>query len=43
MYEDPDGKEIVFDTDYLGAKRDDSAVIGPIASLKAGSNRVKVW
>jgi hypothetical protein len=43
MYESPDGKEIIFDTDYLGKKRDDGAVIGPIASLQAGPNRVKVW
>ncbi|MBO6165810.1 MAG: right-handed parallel beta-helix repeat-containing protein [Eubacterium sp.] len=31
-FESPDGSDIIFDTDYFGNKRDDSAIPGPIAA-----------
>ena len=40
-YEDADGKEIVFDTDYNGSLR--TGTVGPLATLKGGHNRIKVW
>lgn len=43
IYDDPDGNQIVFDTDYTGAKRTEKPVVGPIQGLKAGANRIKVW
>ncbi len=43
VYDDCDGKMIVFDTDYNGNKREGKAVAGPFAKLIAGKNSVKVW
>ena len=43
-FEDAQGRAIVFDTDYLGAKRAPSNVgTGALADIKAGGNRIKVW
>ncbi|MDR0886757.1 MAG: DUF1565 domain-containing protein [Clostridiales Family XIII bacterium] len=42
-YENPDGSELTIDTDILGAKRDAGAVVGPIASLKPGVNKVQIF
>ena len=42
-YETPDGKAIIFDTDYSGEKRTEKSVPGPIAGLKPGKNKVLVW
>jgi hypothetical protein len=42
-YESPDGKELVLDTDYLGAKKPGNSSIGPIVLLKKGDNYIKVW
>ncbi|MDL2249191.1 right-handed parallel beta-helix repeat-containing protein [Lachnospiraceae bacterium OttesenSCG-928-J05] len=42
-FEDPCGNPIVFDTDYLGQKREPGANIGPIVGLQKGQNRIKVW
>ncbi len=42
-YEDGEGKNIVFDKDLCGQKCFGGRMAGPIDSLKAGKNRVKVW
>jgi len=42
-YDDPNGNVIVLDTDLLGDKKCASPIAGPIASLKAGKNYIKVW
>lgn len=42
-FEEPDGSPVRFETDLLGQPLVDEVVIGPIASLTAGKNRIKVW
>ena len=42
-FEKPDGSELVLDYDYLDNKINTASVPGPIASLKAGKNYIKVW
>ena len=42
-YENPDGTEIVLDSDYFGIDIKGEAVSGPIAALKSGDNRIKIW
>ncbi len=42
-YENPDGSDVVLDTDYFDAKKPDRSPIGPITQLKKGKNRIKVW
>ena len=42
-FENPDGSELVLDTDYLGQKKSESGPIGPIGLLKKGGNYIKVW
>ncbi|MDR1688458.1 MAG: DUF1565 domain-containing protein [Clostridiales bacterium] len=42
-YENPDGKSIIFDTDFNGAKRDGNSPAGPFAKLTEGVNKIKVW
>lgn len=42
-YDDPDGNEIFFNKDYFGEDAGEKPIPGPIAGLKAGFNRVKVW
>ena len=42
-YEDANGKEIIFDTDINGIKRDNLSIVGPIANLKAGVNKIRIW
>ena len=44
LFENPDGTPITFDVDYCGLKRTETNVIvGPLNSLKAGHNRIRVW
>lgn len=43
IFDDPHGNPIVLDTDYVGARRSEKPVVGPIEKLKAGVNRIKVW
>ena len=38
-----DGNEIFFNKDYFGEDAGEKPIPGPIAGLKAGFNRVKVW
>lgn len=42
-FENPDGSEILFDTDYNDNLRTKDTVIGPLGNLKEGINRIKVW
>lgn len=42
-YETPEGKEIFFDSDYLGKMWNGETLAGPFAELKEGQNRIKVW
>ena len=42
-FENPDGSEVVLNTDYFGTQREEKSVIGPIANLKSGKNYLKIW
>lgn len=42
-FENPDGSEVILDTDYLDQHRSGKIQLGPIANLQKGKNRVKVW
>ncbi|HOA39838.1 MAG TPA: right-handed parallel beta-helix repeat-containing protein [Halanaerobiales bacterium] len=42
-FENPDGSAVVIDLDYTGKERSEKSVVGPIAELKKGKNRIKVW
>ena len=42
-FENPDGSSLVLDVDYHGSAKGQVAVVGPLASLKSGKNKVKVW
>lgn len=43
IYDDPNGGQIVLDTDYTGARRAEKPAAGPIEGLKPGPNRIRVW
>ena len=42
-FENPDGSSLVLDLDYLDNEKGEVAVVGPLAGLKSGKNKVKVW
>jgi hypothetical protein len=42
-YEQPDGKPIIFNADYLNAPRSTRPVPGAFESLNEGDCRIKVW
>ena len=42
-YEQPNGKPIVIDTDYLGRSRAEHPAPGPFEQVKDGEMRWKVW
>lgn len=42
-FENPNGSEVILDIDYLGEKKAEKSVVGPIADLQQGKNRIKVW
>ncbi|MEK4670071.1 right-handed parallel beta-helix repeat-containing protein [Niallia sp. FSL R7-0271] len=42
-FENPDGSEVNLDTDYLGEKRMEKGILGPILKLKKGKNNIKIW
>jgi hypothetical protein len=42
-YEQPDGKPIIFNADYLNVPRSARPVPGPFESLNEGDCRIKVW
>lgn len=41
-FENPDGTSITIDFDITGSKRGNKPVSGPVESLKAGKNRIKI-
>ena len=43
IFDDPNGNQIVMDTDYTGTPRVEKPVVGPFQGLKEGFNRIKVW
>ena len=43
IFDDPYGNPIVLNKDYLGARRSEKTVVGPIEGLRPGFNRIKVW
>ena len=42
-YEQPDGKPIIFDTDYFGHPRSEHPAPGPFEALRDGEMRWRVW
>ena len=42
-FENPDGSPLTLNVDYLDTVKGPVAVVGPLANLKSGENRVKVW
>jgi hypothetical protein len=42
-FENPDGSDLVVDTDMFDKVRSTGAIIGPLVALKRGANRVRVW
>jgi len=42
-YENPDGSDVIINTDLLGKVKDGDSVLGPISELKSGHNRIKIW
>ncbi|CAM3780654.1 right-handed parallel beta-helix repeat-containing protein [Alkalicoccus chagannorensis] len=42
-FEQPDGSALFLDEDLVGKKKEGEAVAGPLAQLKAGKNRIKIW
>jgi alpha-N-arabinofuranosidase len=43
IFDDPQGKPVTLDRDYLGAPRSEKPLVGPLEGLKPGANRIKVW
>ena len=43
IFDDPNANPIILDHDYMGARRSEKPVVGPIEGLKPGFNRIKVW
>lgn len=43
LYENPNGSQIVFDTDFIGDKRSEYPIPGPIEKLKSGYNKIVLW
>lgn len=42
-FENPDGSEIVFGHDMLGAERGSTPTVGPLEHLKSGKNHILLW
>ena len=42
-FDDADGNFIRLSKDLLGNDRKDQGVPGPLANLKAGKNRIRIW
>ncbi|MCC5895569.1 MAG: right-handed parallel beta-helix repeat-containing protein [Alkalibacterium sp.] len=42
-FENPDGSDVVINTDLLGTIKEGQSVLGPLSDLKGGKNRIKVW
>lgn len=42
-FENPDGSDVVINKDLLGQVKESKTVLGPLANLKSGKNKIKVW
>ena len=42
-FDNPDGTEIDFTLDIMGARRSGKTIPGPFADLKAGINKIVIW
>lgn len=42
-YENPDGHELVLDTDYLDDKATHNSPLGPITKISSEKNMIKIW
>jgi hypothetical protein len=42
-FENPDGSEVILNTDFLDREKEEESALGPIALLKKGKNYIKVW
>lgn len=42
-YENPDGTDVILDSDFLDEHKDEKSSLGPISLLKKGKNYIKVW
>ena len=42
-FENPDGSALVLDSDYLNQHENNHRKVGPISTLRAGQNKVRVW
>lgn len=42
-FEDPEGRDILFDRDFLGHKRHMHPFSGPLEEVRPGHNRIKIW
>ena len=42
-FENPDGSDVVLDTDLLDEQKAEKRPLGPIALLRKGKNYIKVW
>lgn len=42
-FENPDGSDLILDTDFLDEQRAARSALGPFANLKKGINRIRIW
>lgn len=42
-FENPDGSNIILDTDFLDKKKEHKSTLGPLTLLNKGKNYIKVW
>lgn len=42
-FENPDGSEVILDTDLLDRQRAERSPLGPVIDLKKGKNYIKIW
>ncbi|MEK4105899.1 right-handed parallel beta-helix repeat-containing protein [Paenibacillus sp. FSL R10-2791] len=42
-FENPDGSNIILDTDFLDNKKENKSTLGPLTLLNKGKNYIKVW
>ncbi|CAH1208014.1 hypothetical protein PAECIP111892_03033 [Paenibacillus auburnensis] len=42
-FDNPEGGELILDTDFLNEPKDGTSVLGPISLLKKGGNLIKLW
>lgn len=42
-FENPDGSELLLDSDYLNQQENNPRKLGPLSTLTSGKNKIKVW